>query len=74
MEMYLDRKKVIYLYLNFDPANRGFVRTHEVLAVLLIVKKAKPVKKESYYLTDLEELMSRIRAEMNLLFYSAHEL
>lgn len=43
--MYLDKKKVIYLYLNFDKINRGFFKTSELLAHLLVVKKAKPVKK-----------------------------
>lgn len=41
---------------------------------MLVVPKAKPVKKESYYLIDLEELMTRIRMEMNAIFYSAAEM
>jgi hypothetical protein len=41
---------------------------------LLVVPKAKPVKKESYYLIDLEELMTRVRMEMNAIFYSAAEM
>lgn len=48
----MDRKKAIYLYLYFDKSNRGFFKTTELLDELLVVKKPKPMKKESYYLID----------------------
>lgn len=39
--MLMDRKKVMYLYLNFDKINRGFFKTSELMAGLLSVKKVK---------------------------------
>ena len=44
------------------------------MAHLLVVKKEKVVRKETYYLTSIPELMDRVREEIRLLFYSAHDM
>ena len=72
--MYMDRKKVAYLYLHFDHPNKGYFPTKKLMAELLVVKKEKPIKQESRYLTSIEELSERVREEMKLHFYSAHDL
>ena len=41
----MDRKKVMYLYLYFDLANRGYFKTFDLVSQLLSVKKIKVVKK-----------------------------
>ena len=74
LEIYIDKKKCAYLYLMYDPKNKGYFPKTEFIESLLVVPKPKKIKKQPIYLTKLEEILERIREQMKILFYSANDL
>lgn len=72
--MWVDRKKVIYLYFNFDLEVKGWFLLEDFVSKVMVVQRVKKVEKQSYYLKDLEEVFSLIRDDIKTVYYSSHDL
>jgi len=44
--MYMDRKKCIYLYLIYDPSNKGYFPKINLIDSLLVIPKPKIIVRE----------------------------